>query len=80
MKEITASITLLSQSDTIVLQEDDLQAISYHRIIINNVSNWCDQLDDHLSSVVTWSCLQVHTNISMMHLNNRDSYAQLVYK
>lgn len=51
-------ITLLSQCDAVVLQEDDFKAISHHGVIINDISDGRDQLDDHLGSVVSWSSLE----------------------
>lgn len=51
-------ITLFSQSDPIVLQEDDLQAISNNRVIIDDVSDGRDQFDDHLGGVVAWGRLE----------------------
>lgn len=54
-------ITLLSQSDPVVLQEDDLKAISHHGVVVNDVADGRDELDDHLSGVVPRSCLQAQT-------------------
>lgn len=72
-------LTLLSQSDSIVLQIDDLQAVSHHRIVVDDVSDGRDELDDHLGCVVTWSRLeemplnvhkQDHLNVSVKVLTH----------
>lgn len=51
-------LTLLSQSHSIVLQEENFQVVSDFGVVVDNLSNRCDQLDDHLGGVVTWSRLE----------------------
>lgn len=51
-------LTLLSQSHSIVLQEENFQVVSDFGVTVDNLSNRCDQLDDHLGGVVTWSRLE----------------------
>lgn len=61
-------LTLLSQSYSIVLQEDNFQVVSHCGVIVDNISNRCDQLDDHLGSVVPRSCLETQTAVSIMQI------------
>lgn len=72
-------LTLLSQSDSVVLQIDDLQAVSHHRVIVDDVSDGRDELDDHLGRVVTWSRLeQMHINVHKQdHLNIHPGYLEV---
>lgn len=51
-------ITSLCQCDSVVLQKDDLQAISNHRIIVDHLTDSCDHTDNHLCGVVPRSSLQ----------------------
>lgn len=51
-------ITFLCQCDSVVLQKDDFETISNHRIIVDHFADSCDQTDDHLGSVVSRSSLQ----------------------
>lgn len=51
-------ITFLCQCDSVVLQEDDFETISDHRIMVDHFTNSCDQTDNHLGSVVARSSLQ----------------------
>lgn len=66
-------LTLFSQSDPVVLQVDDFEAISHHGVIIYDVANRCDQLDDHLGSVVTGSRLKTQ------QINENQAGVQHVY-
>lgn len=50
--------TFFCKRDPVVLQEDDLQLVSHHRVIIHHVSHRSDQLDDHLGHVIPRSSLQ----------------------
>lgn len=51
-------ITFLCQRDSVVLQKDDFETISDHRIVVDHLTNSCDQTDNHLGSVVARSSLQ----------------------
>lgn len=53
----TMLITSLCQCDSVVLQKDDFQAISDHRIIVDHLADGCDQADNHLGRVVSRSGL-----------------------
>ena len=64
-KEIWTFLTLFGQRDLVVLQEDDLQAVSHHRVVVDDVPDGRDQLDDHLSGMVTWSSLKTKGNKSI---------------
>lgn len=54
-------ITSLCKGDSVVLQKDDFQAVSDHRIIVDHLTNGCDQTDNHLGCVVSRSSLQERT-------------------
>lgn len=51
-------ITSLSQCDSVVLQKDDFETVSDHRIVVDHFANSCDQADNHLGGVVSRSSLQ----------------------
>lgn len=50
--------TLLSQGYPVVLQEDDLELVSHIGIVVDDLTDGCDELDDHLGHVVARSCLK----------------------
>lgn len=52
------SHTSFCQRDSVVLQEDDLEAVSDDRVVVDHFANSCDKTDDHLSRVVPRSSLQ----------------------
>lgn len=54
-------ITSLCKGDSVVLQKDDFQAVSDHRVIVDHLTNGCDQTDNHLGCVVSRSSLQERT-------------------
>lgn len=54
-------ITSLCKGDSVVLQKDDFQTVSNHRIIVDHLTNGCDQTDNHLGRVVSRSSLQDRT-------------------
>lgn len=51
-------ITFLCQCNSVVLQKDDFETVSNHRIIVDHFTNSCDQTNNHLGSVVSRSSLQ----------------------
>lgn len=44
--------TLLSQGHTVVLQEDDLEPVPHIGIVVDDLTDGCDEFDDHLGHVV----------------------------
>ena len=50
--------TFLSQSDAVVLQENDLEAIANHRVVVDHLTNGGDEANDFLGGVITWSSLK----------------------
>ena len=50
--------TFLCKRHPVVLQEDDLQLVSHHGVIIHHISHRSDQPDDHLRHVIPRSGLQ----------------------
>lgn len=53
--------TFLSQSNPVVLQEDDFKTVSHYWVIVHHLSNSCDESDDHLGHVIPWSSLRKHS-------------------
>ncbi|TNN31310.1 hypothetical protein EYF80_058538 [Liparis tanakae] len=47
-----------ASSDAVVLQVDDLEEVAHQGVVIDDVSDGCDQLDDQLGGVVTGSRLR----------------------
>lgn len=45
--------TFLCQRDSVIFQKDDFQAVAHHRIVVDHLSDGCDQADDHLGCVVS---------------------------
>lgn len=50
--------TLLSQGYPVVLQEDDLELVPHIGVIVDDLTNGCDEFDDHLGHVVAGGCLK----------------------
>ena len=50
--------TFLSQCDSVVLQEDDFETVSNHRVVVDHLADGCDETDDHLGSVVPRGSLE----------------------
>lgn len=53
--------TFLCQRDSVVLQEDHTEAVSYHWVVVNHIPNGCDEFDDHLGHVVSRGSLWGHS-------------------
>lgn len=53
-----AGLTLLSQGYPVVLQEDDLELVPHIGIVVDDLTDGCDELNDHLGHVVARSCLK----------------------
>lgn len=54
-------ITSLCQCDSVVLQKDDFQAVSDHRIVVDHLADGCDQADNHFGCVVSRGSLHERT-------------------
>lgn len=50
--------TFLGQGHTVVLQEDHFEPVAHNWIMVDDIADGRDQLDDHLSHVVTRGCLE----------------------
>lgn len=50
--------TLLSQGYAVVLQEDDLELVPHIGVVVDDLTNGCDEFDDHLGHVVARGCLK----------------------
>lgn len=50
--------TFFSQGHSVVLQKDDFQLVSNHRVIVHHVTHSCNEFDDHFSHVVSGSSLE----------------------
>lgn len=60
--------TFLSKGDSVVLQENDFEAVAHYRIVVDHLTNSCDETDDHFSCVVAWSSLgRFEQNIIVRH-------------
>ena len=58
-------LTFFGQCDLVVLQEDDLQAVAHHWVVVDDVPDGGDQLDDHLGGVVAGSGLETTAKKSL---------------
>lgn len=50
--------TLLCQRYPVVLQEDDLEPVPHIGIIVDDLTDGCDEFDDHFGHVVARGCLK----------------------
>lgn len=60
-------VTSLSQCDPVVLQKDDFETVSDHRIVVDHLTDGCDQANDHLGCVVPRSSLREAIQIKFVH-------------
>ncbi len=53
-RKISSRHNLLSQSNPIILQEDNLQLVTDHGVVVDDFSDHVEQLDGLLGHVVAW--------------------------
>ena len=53
-RKISSRHNLLSQGNSVILQEDNLQLVTDHGVVVDDLSDHVEQLDGLLGHVVAW--------------------------